>query len=274
VSDQVFWFAARGAGIVCWVAAAFSILIGLLMPTRALGRRPTLPWLLDLHRYFGAMSMVFLAVHMVALWADAFVDFAWSELFVPGVAEVPGLSRWSLALGVGAGWLLALVELSSLVKKHISARLWHTVHLSAFGVVIAGAVHAVEAGSDSDNRYLVAAGTSVAVAVALLTIVRFSGVLLDRKYRYEAALGDEEWADPSTGYDAGPIEPLSGTDPSRDYRLQDEQPVPIYYVEDEDPELVYYVEDDEPELVDYLEDEVPIRARATRSRVVSGWPDR
>ena len=165
VSDQFFWFATRGAGISCWFAACLSIVIGLMMPTRILGRRPTLPWLLDLHRYFAAMSMVFLAVHLIALWFDPFVNFGLTELLVPGAASVPGLTGLSLSLGVFAGWLLVLVELSSLLKKYLPLQFWRTLHLTSFGVVLAGVVHAAEAGSDSDNRYLVAAAASVGDAI-------------------------------------------------------------------------------------------------------------
>ena len=185
MSDQFFWFATRSAGIMAWFAATASIVVGLLMSTRVLGRKPTIPWLTDLHRYFGAMSVVFLAVHMITLWADSFVQFRWADLFVPFVANVPGLSRWSLALGVIAGWLLFVVEASSLLKDRLPPQAWHTIHLTSFGVMLAGGVHGLEAGSDSDNRYLLAAAVSVSLAIAILGVVRVARLLAHRKRRFE-----------------------------------------------------------------------------------------
>ncbi len=185
MSDQFFWFATRAAGIICWFAAAGSVTVGLLIPTRLLGRRPTIPWLLDLHRYLGAMSVLFLVVHLVTLWFDEFVQFGLADLLVPFAAEVPGLPDWSLALGVFAAWLLFAVEGSSLIKDRIPARAWHTIHLTSFGVLVSGAVHGLTAGSDTDNVLLVATTVSVTVALLILGAVRATGVLGDRKRRYD-----------------------------------------------------------------------------------------
>ncbi len=181
MSDQFFWFATRSAGIMAWFAATFSIVVGLLIPTRALGRKPTIPWLVDLHRYLGGMSVVFLIIHLVTLWADEFVNFGPADLLIPWVAEVPGLSRWSLAIGVIAGWLLVAIEASSLIKDRIAPRTWHTIHLTSFAVMVAGAVHGLEAGSDTDNVLLVALAASVAMAVAILTAMRVYFVITDRQ---------------------------------------------------------------------------------------------
>jgi hypothetical protein len=185
VSDQFFWFATRGAGIMAWFSALVSVLVGLMLSSLVLGRRPTIPWLTDLHRYLGAMSVVFLAIHMGTLWADSFVTFSWAELLIPGKAEVPGYTRTSFALGVISAWILVVVELSSLIKQWLPARVWHTVHLTSFGVVVMGAVHGIEAGSDSGNRILVASATSVLTAIALVSLIRLSRHLSERKHRYE-----------------------------------------------------------------------------------------
>lgn len=201
MSDQIFWFATRSAGIVCWFAAAVSIMVGLLIPTRVLGRRPTVPWLTDLHRFFGAMSVLFLVVHMGTLWADEFIDFGFAELLLPYVATVPGLSRWSLALGVVAAWFLFAIEGTSLIKDWMSPRAWHTVHLTSFGVLISGALHAVSVGSDTDNRYLVAATTSVTMAILILGAMRAFRSLSERKRRYDQERDDYYYGDEYAGLD-------------------------------------------------------------------------
>ena len=214
LSDQFFWFATRSAGLLTWFAATGSVGIGLLMSTRALGRKPTIPWLLDVHRFLSAASIVFLGIHLITLWADDFIDFGLAELFVPGKAQVGGLSGFSLALGVVALWLLVVVEASSLIKDRLPNRLWHTVHLTSFGVVILGLVHGIEVGSDSDNRILVAASVSMLMAVLILTGTRISRVLSDRKYRYEIEASapeseeEEEFAEFDHFEDLAHIEPL------------------------------------------------------------------
>ena len=217
LSDQFFWFATRSAGLLCWFAATGSVGVGLLMSTRALGRKPTIPWLLDVHRFLGAASIVFLALHLVTLWADDFIDFGPAELFIPGRAQIGGLSDLALALGVVAAWILLIVEASSLIKDHLPKRFWHTLHLTSFATVILGLIHGIEVGSDTDNRVLIAASVSSLMAVLVLTAIRVSRVLSDRKYRYELEASVEaDHLDEPEGFDVfdrtQPIERLEPVD--------------------------------------------------------------
>ena len=60
---------------------------GLLLSTRLMGKATPAAWLLEVHRFLGALSGSFVAVHLVSLWLDDYVHFAWAELFVPGMSE-------------------------------------------------------------------------------------------------------------------------------------------------------------------------------------------
>ena len=194
------------------------------MSTRALGRKPTIPWLLDVHRFLSAASLVFLGIHLITLWADDFIDFGLAELFVPGKAQV-GASPVLVGARRVALWLLVIIEASSLIKDRLPNRLWHTVHLTSFGVVILGLVHGIEVGSDSDNRILVAASVSMLMAVLILTGTRVSRVLSDRKYRYEIEANtpepdDDEFADFDHFEDLAHVEPLEAYEPTAPVRTK------------------------------------------------------
>ena len=172
MSDQIFWYLSRSSGLVSWLAAAGAILVGTMIPSRLLGRKPTIPWLTDLHRMLAAMASVFLLIHMATLWFDEFVALRFDDLLIPWVAEIPGLSRTSLALGVIAAWLMAAVELTSLVRERLPERLWHSIHLTSYLILALGTVHAVLAGSDVTNPVIASIGTSALTAVILATVVR------------------------------------------------------------------------------------------------------
>ncbi len=172
MSDQFFWYVTRAAALVTWLSAALSMLVGLTTSSRLLGRRPTIPWLVDLHRMLGAMSVFFLAIHMGSLWLDSFVQFGPAELLIPWVATVPGLTETSLAYGVIAAWLLAAVQFSSLIRDRMPSNLWHTIHLLSFGSLVVGTLHALQAGSDIDNPLVVGIGVSLLTAIVLSTVVR------------------------------------------------------------------------------------------------------
>lgn len=172
MSDQFFWYVTRSAAIITWLASAASILVGLMTSSRVLGRKPTIPWLVDLHRMFAAMTVTFLIIHMASLWLDSFVRFRFDDLLIPWVADVPGLSRSSIAWGVIAAWLVAAVQLTSLVKDRLAERLWRSIHLLSFGVLGLGTLHAVQAGSEADNPIVLGLGVSILTAVVLATVVR------------------------------------------------------------------------------------------------------
>jgi hypothetical protein len=169
VTQQVWWYATRSAGLMTWFSATASVAVGLLLASRALGRRPSGPWLLDLHRYLGGLTVVFLVIHIVTLWADSYVHFGWAELFVPMASSWrPGAVAW----GVVAAWLVFAIEISSLLRDRLPRRIWHGIHLGAFPVMIMGTVHAWQAGSDVRNVLVLAVGGLMTLGVAGLSIQR------------------------------------------------------------------------------------------------------
>ncbi len=207
MSDQIWWYATRAAGLMTWATSATSIVLGLLLSlnvTRQRSRRlPSKPWLIDLHRFVGGMSVVFLVLHMITLWADSFVHFGWAELLIPGASAWRPLA---VAWGIVAAWLLAAVEGSSLIKKFLPERLWHGIHLGAYLVCIMGTVHAISAGSDVTNPIVMAVGGGLWLAIVVLTILRVATIRRSdygphndrRKEQIELARGMRERRDSST----------------------------------------------------------------------------
>lgn len=172
MSDQIFWFATRSSALISWLGAALSVLAGLMTSSRLLGRRPTIPWLVDVHRGLAGLSVAFLAVHLVSLYFDEFIQFGLAELFVPWTASIPGLSDSSLAYGVIAFWLLVIVQLTSLIRDRLSDDVWRTLHLLSFGVLGFGSLHAFQAGSDVGNPIVLGVAISTLTAIGLLSLIR------------------------------------------------------------------------------------------------------
>lgn len=169
MSDQMWWFATRGAGLMTWVVAAGSVIAGLLMSSKALGKRPGFPWLLDIHRFLSTLTTVFLAVHLFTLWADDFVEFGPVDLLVPFASEWRPLA---VAWGVLSMYLMVAVQLSSLVRDHIPARAWHGIHLLSYLTLAFGSVHAWQAGSDIRNPIVLSIGLATLALVVGLSVFR------------------------------------------------------------------------------------------------------
>jgi predicted ferric reductase len=162
------WYVARAAGIVTWGLLVASMTWGLLYATRVLGRRVAPWWLLGVHRFLGALAVVFAAVHVVALLADDYVRFTVRDVLVPFVGPWHPLA---VGWGVIAMYLLVAVEVTSLAKASLPHRVWRVVHLASYPVFALATIHALAAGTDT--RTVVGDGAAVAlgaVAVALAIV--------------------------------------------------------------------------------------------------------
>ncbi len=169
MSGQIWWYATRAAGLMTWATAMASIVLGLCMSSKLLGRKPGFPWLLDLHRYLSGLSVAFLGLHLVTLWADSYVEFTVIDMTVPFASEWKPLP---VAWGVVAMWLMLGIEGSSLIKDHIPKKWWHGIHLSSYGVAVMGTIHAVQAGSDTGNLIIQIVGAMTLMLVLGLTVMR------------------------------------------------------------------------------------------------------
>src|SRR5262249_19684751 len=162
MTDQVWWYTARAGGIVAWVLLALSVLWGLALSTKALGQRARPNWLLDLHRFLGGLALVFTGVHVVAIMADSYVHFGLVEVLVPFTGTWhPAAVAW----GIVGLYLLAAVEITSLLRRRISKRVWRATHFLSFPLFAVTTVHALSAGTDAATLPLRAAIASAAVAV-------------------------------------------------------------------------------------------------------------
>jgi DMSO/TMAO reductase YedYZ heme-binding membrane subunit len=146
MNGQVWWYVARAGGLVSWGLLTLALLWGLALSTRLLGRRPTPAWLLDLHRFLGGLATIFAGVHVAGLVADSYVAFGPADVLVPlASAWRPGPVAW----GIVAGYLLLAVEITSLARRRLSARLWRLVHAASLPLWVFATVHLLWAGTDA-----------------------------------------------------------------------------------------------------------------------------
>ena len=169
MSAATLWYVARAGGLIAWGLLAASVVWGIALSTRVLGRRPRPAWLLDLHRYLGGLGVVFVAVHVGAIMADTYVPFG------PVATFVPFATSWhpaAVAWGIVALYLLLSVELTSLLRSHLPLRVWRRVHYLSFAVFVLATVHGLTAGTDRNTTAMLLTFLVVCALVALLVTVR------------------------------------------------------------------------------------------------------
>ena len=177
MNEQVWWYASRASGIIAWVFVTLSVVWGLSLSTRLLGSKPTAPWLLDLHRFLGAMACSFTAIHIAGLVADNYVQFGWAEILIPGA------SAWKtmpVVWGVISFYLLLAIELSSLSMRRLPKKAWRAIHQLSWVLFVLVTVHGLQAGTDVKNPYYRWAALASIQLVFFLTVVR---ILAQRRTR-------------------------------------------------------------------------------------------
>ncbi len=172
VTPKLSWYAARASGLVAWSLVTVAIICGLALATRLVRRRGVPAWLLDLHTFLGTLTVVFVAVHLLALVADNYVTFGWRELFVPFA------SRWrpvAVAWGICAMYLLAAIQVTSWMRSHLPRKLWHRVHLTSIPMFVMATVHGFTSGADRTNLVVQWAALSAGLLVVFLLVFRVLG---------------------------------------------------------------------------------------------------
>jgi predicted ferric reductase len=175
--SQIPWYVARSSGLVAWALIVATIVWGLLLATKALGRRPTPAWLLSLHRYLGALTVAFVAVHVGAVLLDTYTSFGLVNVLVPFTGSWHPVA---VAWGIVGMYLLAAIEITSLLRHRMSKRAWHSVHLLSYFLFATTSVHMMTAGTDV--KAMVAS-----TLLAMLGIVAVFGAAALWMWRTDAA---------------------------------------------------------------------------------------
>jgi len=172
MDPRVWWWITRASGLVAWAVIAAAVVWGLLASTRLIRKRGVPAWILDLHRYLGTLTIVFVVVHLGAIWLDSFVKFTPKQLFIPFAAT------WrphAVAWGIFATYILVAVQVTSWLMRRLPRKLWHRVHILSLPMFVMATVHGFLAGTDRSNAlvqwvvFVVMLGVMFLLAIRMLS---------------------------------------------------------------------------------------------------------
>jgi len=172
MSEQTWWYVSRSTGIVAALLLLMSLVLGMLMSTRLLRSVDRPAWLLAMHRWTSGLAVFATAGHIAALVADSYVEFGPAEILVPFASE---WQPTAVALGVIAMYLLAIVQVTSLLMKKLPRKLWRAIHMASYGATWLAVIHAGMAGTDASNRVYRVVSLVVILAATSVAVVRVSG---------------------------------------------------------------------------------------------------
>lgn len=173
MKDPTFWILARASGLTAYALLTLSMLAGLTVKSRPLGRAVKTASVTDTHRFLSLLALGALAVHGTALVLDTAIKIPLGALLLPGASPYRPVAT---GLGVVAAELAALLVLSFPLRKRIGMRTWRRLHWLTYAAFVLATAHGLAAGTDSARPwafalYLGAVG-AVASATAWRALVR------------------------------------------------------------------------------------------------------
>lgn len=175
MNDHLWWYLSRSTGIVALFLLAGSMIWGVLLSTRALRDVDRPAWLNAMHTWLAGTGLVMTAIHVVSLMLDNWVAFGFRDIAIPGAANWVGattLNRVGTAIGVVSAYVMIIVQATSYLRRHMSRRMWLTVHRLSYPLVFTVLAHAGWSGTDTSNRVYQVATLLLAMAIATASVIR------------------------------------------------------------------------------------------------------
>jgi predicted ferric reductase len=164
--STALWYASRATGVVSLLLFTAVVMLGVLVNRQ--GRVPGLPRFVvtGLHRSVSLLAVAFLAVHVGTAIADPYVSIRLAAAVVPFASAYEPF--W-LGLGALSLDLIAALIVTSLLRAHISRRVWRGVHWLAYAAWPVALAHSIGSSTDMQRGVLlwVAVGCCIAVGGAV-----------------------------------------------------------------------------------------------------------
>ncbi len=152
--QSVTWNVARTGGFTAYVLLTLAVAVGLALSMQ-LQSPSRWPRLLnsELHNFLTLLSVVFVVVHILAVWIDPFTRFGWSEVFIPFVSHYRPV--W-MSLGIIALYLGIAIGISTWLRPLIGYTWWRRLHILTLGAYALVTVHGIATGSDTQTWWALA----------------------------------------------------------------------------------------------------------------------
>lgn len=171
LGDHLWWLASRASGLVALALITISVGLGLTMAGRIMRAPGRARVLTAIHEQTALAGLVAIAVHGVTLLGDAFLNPGIAGIAVPGAIDYRPL--WT-GLGIGAGYLAAILGLTFYIRRRIGPRLWRRAHRLTVVVYALAVAHTLGAGTDASTPWLRWWLLATAPPIAVLFVIRLT----------------------------------------------------------------------------------------------------
>ena len=165
------WMVSRASGLVAFALLTGSMVLGLLISTKAGDGVLSRPFVFTIHQFISVITLTFLGVHAGSLLFDGFLHFTVASLLVPALSPYKPL--W-VGMGVVSAWVTAIVTASFWMRSRIGQKAWRKLHYASFVAYVGSLVHGAMSGTDTSNPVIAYGYVLSAALVAGLLAYRIA----------------------------------------------------------------------------------------------------
>ncbi len=163
------WYFGRATGLVALVLLTAVVVLGILGPLRVASKAWPRFAIRTVHRDVSLLTLLVIAIHVVALVLDGYVRIPLSAGILPW-----GSSYMAFWVGIGALSfdLLIAIAVTSLIRRRLGFRAWRFVHWFAYVSWPLAVLHGIVAGSDSGVSWALGLTIACVATVAAAIVLR------------------------------------------------------------------------------------------------------
>lgn len=170
VAPHLFWITSRAAGGAALLLASASVAVGLMMSSkRASANKRDLR---AIHESLSLLTLAMVALHGLALLGDSYLNPGLAGIAIPFAGSYRPL--WT-ALGILAGYGLAILGLTYYLRDRIGAARWRRLHRLTAAFWLLATAHTIGAGSDAAEWWFLLLSSAIVIPAALLLVLRWMG---------------------------------------------------------------------------------------------------
>ena len=175
--NPLLWYVTRAAAVSAYITLTATVVLGIIRSLTRVGRiRVT--WMLDeAHQVLALLTAAFVTLHLLSLMFDPLIPFSLLNVLLP-IAEP--YRPLAVDLGVLALYGLAIVLVSSWLRRSISHARWRALHYTSFAVFLLVTLHGILAGSDAGQPWMRLVYVGAGGAAGLLVLMRLLWSSRDR----------------------------------------------------------------------------------------------
>ncbi len=169
MSEQILWFATRGAGAVSLLLLTASVALGMVTVTRFQSAGWPRFFNYELHRRISLLSIVFLVTHIAAAVFDPYTHLGLAAALVPLASTYRPVP---VALGVLSSYLFVALIATSQLRKRVGQKAWRAIHWSSYAMWPLALFHSITSGTDALAPWMLGIDAACFAVVAACLIWR------------------------------------------------------------------------------------------------------